>query len=314
MSGPVYAGIDVSKKWLDVAFSAGHAPLRVLNTQEGHESLVTLLATLNPVLIVMEATGSYERMLVTALLEARLPAAVVNPLQVRNFAKATGRLAKTDSIDAAVLAHFAEAIKPDVTVQNEPDLQALGEIVIRRRQLVVMRDAEADRLRRMLDPVVRKSTLETHEFLQKMIKELDEEIDGIIRRSPAWREKVELLKSVKGVGDQTARVLIAQLPELGRLSRQKIGALAGLAPMNNDSGMFRGKRHIRGGRLGVRCALYMASLSAITYNATIRSFYLRLVESGKPKKVALIAAARKLLTILNAIIRTNSPWKSAHEA
>ena len=313
MSDPVglFVGIDVSKEWLDVAFSDARPGARLGNDDEGHARLLDLLKHAGPTLVLLEATGGYHRTAVAAMGAANLPVVIVNPRQVRDFAKATGRLAKTDRIDAEVLARFAQAVRPDLRPLPDPDRQSFADLVTRRRQLVNMRDAETNRLAQALDPKVAKSIRAMIKTIKAQLELLDGEIDDRIKASPIWQHKADLLTTVKGVGDQTARALIAELPELGSLSRQAIAALAGLAPMNNDSGTFRGRRAIRGGRVNVRCALYMAALSAIRYNPHIKSFYDRLVNAGKRKKVALIAAAHKLLTILNAIIRTNSPWRHA---
>jgi transposase len=311
MSEGLFVGIDVSKDSLDIAFSDGRAPAAVTNDAAGHAQLVAMLTAIHPETVLLEATGGYHRHAVAAMAAAQLQVVIVNPRQTRDFAKATGRLAKTDRIDAAVLARFAQAVRPEVRPLPDPDRQALSELVARRQQLVVMRDAERNRQTQADDPRVTRSIREVLSTLAAQIGQIDDEIDERIKGSPIWRHKTDLLKSVKGVGDQTARTLIAELPELGALSRQAIAALVGLAPINHDSGAFRGQRHIRGGRTSVRCALYMAALSAIRYNAPVRAFYERMVKAGKRKKVALLAAAHKLLTILNAILRTNTPWKLA---
>lgn len=314
MADHVSAGIDVSKDVLDVAFSDARPGVRAPNTPDGHAELVAVLNKATPHRVLLEATGGYHRLVVAAMGQAGLPVVIVNPRQVRDFAKATGRLAKTDAIDAQVLAQFAEAIRPEVRPLPDEQRQTLADLVARRTQLVRMRDAESNRLSQAHAARVIKSIRAVLKLLEKQIEELDAELDDCIKRSPIWQHRVELLTSVKGVGDQTARVLVAELPELGTLSRQTIAALVGLAPVNHDSGKFRGKRRIRGGRAGVRCALYMATLSAIRYNCIIEPFYQKLLKKGKEKKVALIAAAHKLLTILNAIVRTDSPWKHAQTA
>jgi transposase len=310
----VFVGIDVSKDWLDVAFSGGRSGLRVANDAKGHEAMVKAVTESTPMLVVLEATGGYQRAAAAALAAEGLPVAVVNPRQVRDFAKATGILAKTDRIDAAVLARFAQTIRPDVRPLADPERQSFADLVVRRRQLVLMRDAEKNRLGQSQDTRVLRSVRAMVRAIEEQIAALDEELGERIKKSPVWQHKVDLLKSVKGVGDQTARVLVAELPELGSLSRQRIASLAGLAPFSNDSGTFRGQRSIRGGREGVRRALFMATLAGIRYNPVIREYYQRLVAGGKRKKVALIAAARKLLVILNAIIRTDTPWRAANGA
>jgi transposase len=269
-----------------------------------------MLRAAAPQCIVLEATGRYHRLAVAAMVGAGLPVSIVNPAQARKFAEATGRLAKTDAIDAACLAHFAEAIKPEQRSIPDAEKQAFSDLVARRTQLVHMRDAENNRLAQFSQKHVARSIRAVLKLLARQIEDIEKELDERIERSPAWKQSADLLMSVKGVGPQTARMMIAELPELGKLSRQAVAALAGLAPFNRDSGKFKGTRAIRGGRTAVRCALYMASLSAIRYNPKIKPFYDRLVAAGKEKRVALIAAMHKLLTILNAILRTQTPWKS----
>lgn len=310
-SSALFVGIDVSKDWLDVAFSDARPSLRVPNAPAGHATLVATLVPAAPELVLFEATGGYHRAVVGALAGGGLPVVVVNPRQVRDFAKTAGVLAKTDAIDAAILARFAQTMRPAVRPLPDPERQSLSDLVARRHQLVVMRDAEANRLAQAADPRVKKSVREVHAALVKQIRRLDQELDDRIKGSPIWQHQTDLLTSLKGVGAQTARTLIAELPERGTLSRQKIAALVGLAPINHDSGAFRGTRHLRGGRTPVRCALDMAALSAIRHNPTVRAFYQRLLAKGKAKKLALLAAAHKLLTILNAILRSDTPWKLA---
>lgn len=310
----VFVGIDVSKDWLDVAFSDGRSGVRIANDASGHEAMLKAVSEPTPTLVVLEATGGYQRAAVAALAAEGVPVVVVNPRQVRDFARATGILAKTDRIDAAVLARFAQTIRPDVRPLADPERQSFADLVTRRRQLVLMRDAEKNRLNQSQDARVLRSVRAMVRAIEEQISTLDEELGDRIKSSPVWQHKVDLLRSVKGVGDQTARVLVAELPELGSLSRQRIASLAGLAPFSNDSGAFRGQRSIRGGREGVRRALFMATLAGIRYNPVIRAYYEKLVASGKRKKVALIAAARKLLVILNAIIRTDTPWRTANDA
>jgi transposase len=259
--------------------------------------------------IVLEATGGYERPLVAELLVAKLPAVVVNPRQVRDFAKALGKLAKTDRIDAEVLARFAQAVQPELRSLPNAAEQQLKETLARRQQLLAMRTMESNRLQQASAVTVRKDVKSVLEFLDKRLGRIDDELEQLIKQSPAWQEKARLLKSVPGVGEQTARVLIAELPELGTCSRQQIAALAGLAPMNCDSGKWRGQRHIQGGRAIVRSSLYMATLSAIRRNRLLRPYYVRLRSTGKCGKVALTACMRKLLTILNAMLRDQQPWR-----
>lgn len=306
------AGIDVSKDRLDVAFSDGRSRPSVANDPTGHAGLVTIFTAQRPRRIVVEATGGYERAIVAELIAAGLSAVVVNPRQVRDFAKALGRRAKTDAIDAQVLAQFAEAIDPPLRPLDDPQTQALASLLARRRQLVGMHTAESNRLPHAHDRRVRQSIRNVLRLLEKQIAAMDDDLDGFIRQSPAWMEKVNLLSSVPGVGPQTARTLLAELPELGTASRQEIAALAGVAPYNRDSGQMRGQRSISGGRSVVRTALYMATLVATRYNPVIRNHSDRLQKAGKRKKVALVACMRKLLVMLNAILRTQKPWRFAN--
>ena len=303
-------GIDVSKDSLDVAWEPTLRPAaRWANGEQAIASLVELLTRQGPAAIVLEATGGLERHLVAALAAARLPVVVVNPRQVRDFARAVGKLAKTDKIDAAVLARFGAAVKPPLRPLPDEQSRVLAELVTRRRQLVAMHTAESNRLAQAHAPRVRLSIELSLEQIEAQLGELDGELDAIIESAPAWRVKAELLKSVPGVGDQTARALIAQLPELGRCTRQQIAALAGVAPINRDSGTMRGRRTTWGGRASLRATLYMATLAACRFNPTLRACYQRLTAAGKPKKLAIVAAMRKLLTILNAMIRNQQPWK-----
>jgi len=311
----VVVGIDVSKHRLDIAHLHGDAPLDAAfdNTTEGHAALVERLCQIRPRLIVLEATGGYQRAVVAALAAAGLPVVVANPRQVRDFARGLGILAKTDAIDAMVLARFAEKIDP--TVRNLPDAQAqaLADLLARRRQLVELRTAEKNRLQQATAPRIKASIRAVLTTLDAQIAALDDDLDGHIRRSPVWREKENLLLSVPGVGAQTARTLLACLPELGTISRQAIAALVGVAPINRDSGAMRGKRTTWGGRKVVRSSLYMATLVASRHNPVIRAQYQKLLAAGKPKKVALVACMRKLLTILNAMLRTGQPWRNPCE-
>ena len=259
-------------------------------------------------LIVLEATGGFETTVAAALAGAGLPLAVVNPRQIRDFARALGRLAKTDAIDAKVIALFAERIEPPARPIASPEAQRLGELVARRRQIVEMIGMEQNRRRRVGDKRLVKRIDRHVAFLERELAEVDDEIDAGVRASPAWREAEELLVSVPGVGPVTARTLIAELPELGQIDRRKLAALAGVAPINRDSGTWRGHRMIAGGRTTVRTVLYMAALAASRHNPLVKATYQRLVARGRPKKVALIACARQLLTILNAIVRDGRPW------
>lgn len=260
-------------------------------------------------MVVVEATGGYQAALVASLALAKLPTAVVNPRQVRDFAKATGQLAKTDAIDADVLAHFGEALRPEPKRLLDEQTLALEALITRRRQVVEMITAEKNRL-----PQSHKSLragIKSHiNFLQRELQDIHRDLDGMLRQSPLWREQEDLLRTAKGVGRMTVATLFAELPELGKLDRKEIAALVGVAPMNRDSGAYRGKRRIWGGRASVRAALYMAALVATRHNPTIRAFYERLCAAGKPKKLALTACMRKLLTILNAMARTNTAWRA----
>lgn len=305
----MFVGIDVSKERLDIHVIPSGTAWSVGNDEAGHGELVKKLSELKAELIVVEATGGYQTQVVAKLTLAKLPVAVVNPRQVRDFAKAIGRLAKTDKIDASVLASFGEAVRPEP--RDAPDEQTieLHAMMNRRRQLIDMRTADKNRLDTCHVVRVRTDLLTTIEWLTSRIKDVDNDIDTLIRNMPVWREREDLLSSSKGVGKTTARTLLTALPELGHLNRRRIAALVGLAPFNNDSGTMRGKRSIRGGRADVRAVLYMATVSASRWNPQIRPMYERLLAAGKAPKVALIACARKLLTVLNAMMRTNKPWQ-----
>jgi len=306
-----YVGIDVAKDRLDVHLRPSGEAFAVARDGEGLAELAKRLRVLAPALVVLEATGGIEVTVAAALHAAGLPLAVVNPRQVRDFARATGRRAKTDALDAAVLAHFAEAIRPTPRPVADERSRALGELIARRRQIVEMMTAERNRRARLTGRRMVESVERVLAALERELADLDADLDDTIRRTPAWREAENLLKSVPGVGDITARVLIANLPELGALDRKKIAALVGIAPFNRDSGRSRGKRTIQGGRATVRRALYMAALVASRHNPSLRDFHQRLVTLGKPAKVAIVAVMRKLLTILNAIIRDRKPWLPA---
>jgi transposase len=306
-----FVGIDVAKDRLDVHVRPSGEAFAVARDGEGLAALIGRLRALTPQLVVLEATGGFETVVAAAVAGAELPLAVVNPRQIRSFAKALGRLAKTDALDAEVIALFGEAIRPQPRPLPSTEAQALGEMVARRRQLIEMIVAETNRRRHLTQRRLIKGIDRHLQALQKELTELERDIDDEIRGSPAWREKEDLLTSAPGVANKTARVLIADLPELGMLTRRKIAALVGYAPMNRDSGTMRGKRHIAGGRSTVRCALYMATLAAIRCNPVIKPFYARLRAAGKPAKLALAAAAHKLLTILNAMLRDKTTWQSA---
>lgn len=305
----VFVGIDVSKRTLDVATTTG-TKRQVANDEVGIAALVAELSTLRPTLVVLEATGNYQAGLVAALVVAKIATAVINPRQARDFAKAMGQLAKTDAIDAAVLARFAQAIRPEPRTPVDAETVALDALLTRRRQVVGMITAETNRLQQSAATV--RTKIETHiNFLRKELADINRELDEAIRNSPVWREHEDLLRSVPGVGRVLASTLLGELPELGKLNRKQMAALVGVAPLNRDSGMMRGKRTVFGGRASVRKALYMATLSATRSNPLIRSFYQRLCQLGKPKKVALVACMRKLLTILNSMMRDQKQWKLA---
>jgi len=303
-------GIDVSKARLDVDFSDERGAFIVDNDPNGHARIVQALKDAGASRIVLEATGGYERLIVAELSAAGLPVAVVNPRQVRDFAKATGRLAKTDAIDAKVLALFAVAIQPPLRPLEDRQTQAFAELLARRRQLVQIRGAESNRLAQARDHRVRTSIEGVLELLDRQLTSIDDDIDQHIQASPIWKEKEDMLLAVEGIGPTTARTLLAELPELGTASRQEIAALVGLAPFNRDSGTLRGQRTIAGGRASVRNALYMATLTATMRNPVIREHYQQLLARGKRKKVALVACMRKLLTILNAMLRDKKTWRS----
>ena len=310
-TAPSFVGIDVSKDRLDVHVRPSGQCFAALRDSNGLEQLVRKLRQLAPALIVLEATGGFEVTVAAALAGAHLPIAVVNPRQIRDFARATGRLAKTDALDAQVIALFAERIRPDARPLADADSQALAELVARRRQVVEMIGMETNRLHQGRNPRIQRMLRATLKTLTDQLAELDRDIDDSVRRSPIWRAADNLLTWVPGVGDVTAHTLIADLPELGQLDRRRIAALVGVAPINRDSGQMRGKRTIAGGRSDVRNALYMATLSAIRWNPVISKHYRSLVERGRPKKVALVACMRRLLGILNAIVRTKTPWQCA---
>jgi transposase len=306
-----FVGIDVAKDTLDVHVRPSDETFQSANDEAGIRELVTRLQGVAPTLIVLEATGGYEVAVAAALASAGLPVAVVNPRQIRDFARATGQLAKTDRLDAAANARFAEAVQPEVRPLPSAEAQALGELMARRRQLLDMLGAERNRHGQVRDRRLQRRIGVHVEWLRKAIAEVERDLNDTIRSSPVWREKDELLTSVPGIGDVTAHTLIADVPELGGLTRRRIAALIGVAPLSRDSGTLRGRRMIAGGRPAVRRVLYMAALVAVRYNPVIAAFYARLTAAGRPKKVALVAAMRKLLTILNAILRDERPWQPA---
>ena len=303
----IYVGIDVAKAQVDVAIRPGGDRREVSNDPAGIAALVAQMQQLNPAALVLEATGGLELPLVAALAAASLPVVVVNPRQVRDFAKATGRLAKTDSLDAAVLAHFAEAVRPPQRPLRDAETQVLSSLVARRHQVMTMLVAERNRLSSAAMAV--RPSIEAHiAWLKQQLDDLDKGLRQTLRRSPVWREKDDLLRTVPGVGEQISLTLLANLPELGTLNRRQIAAFVGVAPYNRDSGTLRGKRAVWGGGSRVRAVLYMGTLVASRHNPAIRDFYQRLLAAGKPKKVALVASMRKLLVILNGMLKHGSPW------
>lgn len=307
----IFIGIDVAQDRLDAHVFPSDESFAVRRDSEGLGVLVERLRRLDPYLVVLEATGGFEVTVAAAVAAAQIPLAVVNPRQIRDFARSTGQLAKTDALDAKAIARFAEAVRPQPRPVPDAQARALGELVARRRQIVEMMTAERNRRRQLTSRRLIKSVDRLLAVLQKELSEIEQELDEGIRGTPAWRERDELLRSVPGIGNVVARSLIADLPELGRLDRKQIAALVGVAPLNRDSGKMRGKRTTWGGRAKVRCALYMAALVASRYNPLLKAFYQRLISAGKPKKLALTAVMRKLLTILNAMIRDNTRWQSA---
>ena len=308
---PLYVGIDVAKAHLDVALGPDGATSRHTNDEAGIAAILALLAASPPTLVVIEATGDLETPLVAALAAAKLPVAVVNPLQARRFAQATGRTAKTDALDARILALFAERVRPEVRPLPDAAARELADLLARRRQLIGMRTAEKNRLGTAASDAVR-ADLEAHiAYLSRQVGEMDRRLDEAIRDSPMWRQRDKLLRGIPGIGPVASRTLLAELPELGTLGRRKIAALVGLAPMNRDSGTLRGRRMIVGGRAAVRSALYLAALSAVRHNPALKAFYGRLLAAGKAKKLALVAAAHTRLTIADAILRGDRPWDPA---
>ena len=305
---PCYVGIDVAKAQLDTAVRPSGDRWLTANDVAGIAELVARLDALQPALIVLEATGGYERPLAAALAAAGLPLAVVNPRQVRDFARATGKLAKTDALDAQALAHFAEAVQPPARPVPNAEEAVLGAVLARRRQLVEMVTAEQNRLHTAA-AAVRERIAAHIAWLQEELDDTNQELTRLIGEDPTWRERDALLRTVPGVGPVLATTLLAELPELGVLTRHEVAALAGVAPLNRDSGTRRGKRTIWGGRAQLRAALYMGTLAAMRFNPAIMAFYDRLLAAGKAKKVALTACMRKLLTILNAMLAHHAPWR-----
>ena len=306
-----YVGIDISKDRLDIHILPQDEAFTVERNGAGLAALVERLGPLAPSLVAVEATGGFETTTAAAVAGAGLPLAIVNPAQIRHYAQALGKRAKTDPIDAKVIARFAADVRPEARPLPDEMTRFLADLVTRRRQIVEMMQAERQREKRTSVKRLRKSIARLIKALEKELNELDEDIDDAVRGSPVWREKEDLLASVPGVGPVTARTLIAELPELGTLDRKKIAALAGLAPYTRQSGRWKGKSMIGGGRKAVRSVLFVAAMVAGQHNPTLKDFRDRLVAAGKPKIVALIAVARKLLTILNAILREKRSWQPA---
>ncbi len=304
---PEFVGIDVSKEWVDVAVRSTGDTWRVNQDQEGRDALILRFQALNPQCVVMEATGGYEMPLSTALAAAGIPVAVVNPRQVRDFARSQGKLAKTDRIDAAVIAHFGEVSGVVAQPLIPAAARELEALVTRRRQVIQMRTAELQHRPSTL-PFVHHRIDRNLAAFEEELRDLHSELTQRLRENPVWREREELLRSVPGIGPVTVFSLLADLPELGSLDRRQAAAIVGVAPLNRDSGKFRGSRRYWGGRAHVRAALYMATLVGVRYNPVLKAFYERLVRAGKAKKVALTACMRKLLTILSAMLKHHTTW------
>lgn len=302
-----FIGIDVSKGHLDLADSIDPNPRQFQNNEAGIASLVDHLISIRPTLIVLEATGGLEIPTASSLYAKRLPVAVVNPRHVRDFAKATGKLAKTDAIDARVLAHFATAVRPEVRQIKDDETRELAALVARRRQLIGMLTSEKTRLRQSSKPI--RDDIKVHiEWLKQRLKALDDNLSKTIKNSSIWKESSSIIQSIPGAGPVLAISLLADLPELGTLNRKQIAALVGVAPFNRDSGRFRGRRSVWGGRAQIRSVLYMVALAAIQHNPIIKAFYQRLIRKGKKSKVAITACMRKLITILNTMLKNRTLW------
>jgi transposase len=305
----VFIGVDVSKNSLDVAVGPSGESMRFANSEDGIALLADFIKPLAPTLVLFEATGGWEMNAVRHLAAKRLPLVVINPRQVRDFAKATGQLAKTDAIDARILARFGEAVKPEVRPLKPLELQKLDALNTRRRQIVEMLTAEQNRM--VSAPEWIRPDIEEHiAILKKRLAAINRDLNKLIRKSPLWREKDQILQSFPGVGPVMAMTIIADLPELGTLNRREIAALVGVAPLNCDSGMYKGKRKIWGGRAAIRSVLYMCTLTAIRHNPVIRDFYQRLKRAGKLPKVAITACMRKILVILNAMMKSRTCWQT----
>ena len=303
----VFVGIDVSKEKLDVAVRPSGELMRFSNDEDGISVMVDFIKPFSPILVVLEATGGMETASVGMLAAKGLPVVVINPRQVRDFAKATGRLAKTDAIDAHVIAQFGEAVRPEIRPLKDEDTKKLNALVTRRRQIVEMITAERNRLV-AATPWTRKDIQNHIAWLEKCLKKADQNLNDLLKKSPVWREKDDILQSTPGVGPVLSMTLLSSLPELGALNRKQIAALVGVAPLNRDSGLFRGKRTIWGGRANIRSVLYMSVTCAIRFNPVIKKFYQRLRDAGKLHKVAMTACMRKLLVILNTMIKNRTHW------
>lgn len=314
MSEQSFVGIDVSKEKFDVHVRPSDHSRSFRYDEEGLEQLVAVLQVVQPRIetIVLEATGGYERRLVAVLLAAQLPVVVINPQRVRHFAKATGQLAKTDSIDACILSLFGLTLRPQPRDLPDQSLEDLRDLLARRRQIVTMITAEKNRLSMAIRKSIRREIQDHIHWLTKRLKSTDDELNRNIQSSPTWKTKDNLLQGVPGVGPVSSSSLLIQLPELGTLNRHQIAALVGVAPINQDSGRFKGHRITQGGRASVRSVLYMSTLVATQHNPAIRDFYRRLIQSGKPKMLALVASMRKLLTILNTMLKHNRPWDASY--
>jgi len=305
----VFIGIDVSKDKLDVAVRPTGISMTFSNNEDGMSFLVNFVRSLSPSLIVLEASGGLETASVGALAIESLPVVVINPRQIRDFAKATGKLAKTDAIDACTIARFAELIQPEVRPLKDEEAQKLTAFNTRRRQVVEMITAEKNRLSSA--PIWTQKDIKAHiTWLEKCLKKVNNDLSNFLKKSPVWKEKNDILRSAPGVGPVTSTTLLSNLPELGTLDRKKIAALVGVAPLNRDSGLFRGKRNTWGGRRSIRSVLYMSAVTAIRCNPVIKKFYQRLCEAGKPYKVAITACMRKLLIILNTMVKNRTPWSA----
>jgi transposase len=310
MTEQYFAGIDISKEYLDVVVLPSKETRRYLNDHEGMYKLVPWLKRLKVEVVVMEPTGGYEALVAAALSSKKVPVAIVNARQIRQYARAMGKLAKTDKIDAMVMAEFAQAVKPEPRKLPDKETKEIRMLVSRRRQIMDMITAEKNRKSTSSEAI--KSGIQEHiEWLKKEVENLDNDLRKRIEDSPVWQEKDNLLQSIPGVGKVLSSTILGELPELGKLNRKQIAALVGVAPYNCDSGVMKGKRYTWGGRVAVRNVLYMASLASITHNHVIRYLYCRLLERGKAKKVAIVACMRKLLVIMNSIMRTQKPWQYA---